>query len=126
MVFGWGCAVVQSGSMEPAIPIGSMVVLHEQETYIPGDVIVYESNSGATITHRLQSVTTDGLFITQGDANNAADDPVLPEKVIGSVRYVIPSIGTVLAALKYTVIPIVLPIFIAITIYYWLRREKTE
>ena len=77
-VFGVKPAVVLSGSMDPTIQTGDLIFIHsiEPATLQTGDVICYLS-SGKAVTHRIVSVTTgeDGLprYITQGDANNAAD-----------------------------------------------------
>lgn len=77
-VFGLKPSVVLSGSMDPTIQVGDVILIQEcdPETLQEGDVVCYMS-SGKAITHRISSVTTgeDGLvrYVTQGDANNAAD-----------------------------------------------------
>ena len=77
-VLGFRPVIVLSGSMEPAIQTGDMILLHKADSsqLKEGDVICYLV-SGKAITHRIVEITTgeDGQtrYITQGDANNTAD-----------------------------------------------------
>ena len=71
---------VRSGSMEPAIPTGALVVLAEvdAEEIEVGDVITFDRPDGATgrVTHRVVDVVGDGggrAFLTKGDANDVPD-----------------------------------------------------
>ena len=69
---------VVSGSMEPAIPTGSIVYVEETEPSQAeeGDVIAFYSatGSGAVITHRVvQNRVVSGELITKGDANEKED-----------------------------------------------------
>ena len=71
--FGFQIYTVISGSMEPAIPTGSLVyVRHEEpDTIVKDDVIAFYSNNadGSIITHRVVSNSPAmGQFITKGDA----------------------------------------------------------
>ncbi len=95
--FGWLSAypvVVATGSMEPAIGAGDVVILCRTDpTELEvGDVIQYQSD-GCTVIHRI--VEKDGdTFITQGDANNAPDlRPVEREQVLGRVTGTLPDAG---------------------------------
>jgi signal peptidase len=88
---------VFTGSMEPAIPVGSIVVIKSAnpETLTIGDVICFkiESESLTTVTHRIINITNEG-FITKGDANEDPDTwTVKKENVIGKVTTTIPYIG---------------------------------
>lgn len=97
-VFGWGKAVVLSGSMEPEVPVGSLLWIHKQNSYIPGDVVTYEEN-GALVTHRLVSIDDD-TAITKGDANNAEDSPIDVKQIRGKVSAVWPGVGRALLSFK--------------------------
>jgi signal peptidase len=73
---GYAPLVVLSGSMEPALPVGSVVFTHQvpAASVAPGQVITFE-RPGPThelITHRVVAVR-DGAFRTKGDANAAID-----------------------------------------------------
>ena len=53
-VFGWGNAVVLSGSMEPELPVGSLLLIHREESYEVGEIVTYEDENGSLVTHRLR------------------------------------------------------------------------
>lgn len=93
--------IVQSGSMEPAIRTGSVVVVKSADTYAVGDVITFgpRSKTKSPTTHRIVEVKEDGNFVTRGDANNAEDlRTVSRYEVIGRVLFSIPYIGYAVAA----------------------------
>ena len=97
---GYRLYTVVSGSMEPEIPVGSLVFVHDAapEDMVEGDVIAFYGavDSSAVITHRvLSNSITMGQFITKGDANEEQDvNPVPYDNFIGKVVYTFPSIGT--------------------------------
>jgi signal peptidase I len=71
---------VRSGSMSPAIPVGSLVIatLEPAEKLGIGDVIVFQrpDRPGTMVVHRINAVvmTPKGrAFITKGDANGTPD-----------------------------------------------------
>jgi signal peptidase len=86
---------VYTGSMEPAIPVGSVVVIKpvDTETLKTGDIICFKLSEPTSITHRIFNVTDEG-FITKGDANEGPDQwTVKKENVMGKVILTIPYIG---------------------------------
>ena len=93
LVMGFGNAVIISGSMEPVIRIGDMVIVQKQSDYAVGDVVAYRSKT--PITHRIVEKTPDG-YITQGDANNASDPEIEKNLVIGKVVRIVPNVGNVI------------------------------
>ena len=112
--------VVQSGSMEPSISTGSVVVVRKAESYAEGDVITFARNNNATpVTHRIVEITESGnrtQFMTRGDANEDEDStPVFASRVIGKVLFDIPYVGYGVAAARQPygfLIIIVLPALI--------------
>ena len=100
---GYGPYVVVSGSMEPTVPAGSVIVVEatRPEGVRLGDVITYTLHD-RVVTHRVQSIAlTDAgaTFTTRGDANTAADPwQVRPDGEVGVVRLVVPLLGFVVAA----------------------------
>ena len=92
---------VTSGSMEPTIPTGSVVITQSQQDYQPNDIITFsqEGNSKRVVTHRITQIMQDpdiGKFQyqTQGDANTSPDiEGVDPQRVIGKVLFHIPYLG---------------------------------
>lgn len=97
--------IVQSGSMEPAIKTGSVVVVKPAENYKTGDIITFEDKGkDRTTTHRVadvEVVSGQTYYITQGDANNAEDSSKVSEnKVVGKVLTSVPYAGYILAFAK--------------------------
>lgn len=98
-VFGYEIYTVISGSMEPAIPTGSLVYIEnaQPEEIKEGEVIAFYGarDSAAVITHRVvENNTLMGQFTTKGDANEKADvNPVDYEDFIGKAAMSIPWLG---------------------------------
>ena len=72
---GWKALSVATGSMTPAVPQGSLVIIHhvDPHTLRVGDVVTYIDpyNTKETITHRVVTVTHSGsipAFVTKGGA----------------------------------------------------------
>jgi signal peptidase len=86
---------VYTGSMEPAIPVGGIVVIKpvDPETLKIGDIICFTLTEPTSITHRIINITDQG-FITKGDANEDTDQWIVKkENVIGKVIFTVPFIG---------------------------------
>lgn len=93
---------VLTGSMEPDLPPGTLVVVRpvDAEDIALGDVITFQLESGkpTVATHRVVAVGTrlDGeqVFTTQGDANGIPDrNPVRAVQVQGRLWYSVPYLG---------------------------------
>lgn len=93
---------VLTGSMEPTLPVGTMVVVRPTpvDEIRLGDVLTYQIVSGqaAVVSHRVIEIrnlsTGSREFITQGDNNNAPDPmPVTPDQIKGRVWYSLPAVG---------------------------------
>lgn len=124
MPFGYGAAVVLSGSMEPTIAIDDLILVTEAESYEKGDIVVYQSGS-MLVVHRIIEVQPDTV-ITQGDANNAPDEPVRTEMIKGKVIHVIPRGGQIARVLKSPVATVVLAGGALVLAELTLRREKKK
>ena len=94
---------VISGSMEPAIPVGSLVYVKDiaPSEIQKKDVIAFHSALGeeSIITHRVVSNNSvAGEIVTKGDANAKEDmEPVPYENVLGKVALTVPVLGKILA-----------------------------
>lgn len=104
-LFGLTVYTVVSGSMEPTIPVGSLVYVEEVEAaeVEEGEIIAFysASNSGAVITHRVvKNQIVSGKFITKGDANEAEDAmPIDYDLLVGKVILSVPVLGKMLSIL---------------------------
>ncbi len=94
--------IVQSGSMEPEIPVGAVVVIVPRAEYGIGDVITFGDDTRTRIptTHRIVGVERVGgvtHYRTKGDANQEPDgEPVPHGAVIGAIELTVPRLGYVL------------------------------
>lgn len=97
---------VLSGSMEPAIHTGSVVVMAPTADYKIGEVITFGviSKTETPVTHRIKDIKiVDGkpVYITKGDANNATDSKEISQsEVDGKVLFSIPFLGYALNFVK--------------------------
>lgn len=104
-IFGWHMYNVISGSMEPALKVGSLIYIHEDapEDVKEEDIIAFYSSvgDGSIITHRVvKNNVVSGNFQTKGDANEGDDPtPVDYDNYIGSVKLVIPYMGKALTVM---------------------------
>lgn len=94
---------VLTGSMEPALPVGSLVYVREVDPVDvkPGDAITFELDSGTLVTHEVFEVDEQAkTFRTHGIANrddqgNISPDaaPVAWSQLVGVVAFCIPYLG---------------------------------
>ena len=103
-IFGVAPYTVLSGSMEPNIPVGSLIYVKKvtaADLHV-NDPVTYTLESGLVVTHRIIEVIPDEddptvvRYRTKGDANNDADGtPVHIKNVIGKPVFTIPLLGYV-------------------------------
>ncbi len=104
-IFGYYMYHVLSGSMEPQMPVGSLIYVHKEAPEEIGeqDIIAFFSSleDSGIITHRvIKNNIASGTFITKGDANEKEDTmPVPYDNFIGRVVLIIPYVGKALTAL---------------------------
>ncbi len=98
MPFGYGAAVVLSGSMEPEFSKGDLIVVKETEDFSLNDIVVFESGN-SLVVHRVVGIGGEEI-VTKGDANNVADDPIKSSDVLGRVLFHIPFVGNVVNFIK--------------------------
>lgn len=98
---------VMSGSMEPAIKTGSVVIIFPRNSYSAGEIITFKQfkeNKDVFTTHRLASIEEkDGnkIFKTKGDANEEGDfEPIEPGSVVGKVVLAVPYLGYAISSIK--------------------------
>lgn len=90
--FGFSTAIISTGSMEPNLPVGSLIVTQYADTYQKGEVVTYLQD-GTSITHRIVEVSADG-YQTKGDANQVSDGLLVqPRQVVGKVIFSLPYVG---------------------------------
>jgi signal peptidase len=124
---GWRVDAVLSGSMEPEIKVGSLVVTHsvDAEEIEVGDVITFYSNTSGEnmITHRVVGIghSSSLYFETKGDANDELDPFTTPAwNLLGKVTFHVPYWGYFTEFLKTPLgflLAVVIPGSIIIVLY---------
>jgi signal peptidase len=124
---------VISGSMEPSIKMGSVVMVKPVADYKIGDVITFGpySKTKAPTTHRIYDIKVEGgapVYITKGDANNAPDARELQKKdILGKVLASVPYVGyAVDFAKKPMGFALIIIVPAAIIIYDEIRKIISE
>ncbi|MBQ6404520.1 MAG: S26 family signal peptidase [Bacilli bacterium] len=87
-VFGYTYFVVATGSMSGTIEVDDVIFVKITKDVKTNEIITYKNKDGDIITHRL--VNKNGnTYITKGDVNNAVDDAVTRDQIIGKVKFII-------------------------------------
>jgi signal peptidase len=114
---GRSLQIVESGSMAPTMPVGSLAVVRParaSEVQV-GDIVVFdEAGRGRQVSHRVMaidsaSVTEGPNFTTRGDANATDDPEAVPATAVrGVVQHHVPGLGGWLGALRWPLGPVLL------------------
>jgi signal peptidase len=127
---GGDAFVIRGGSMEPAIPLGSLIVVSEIEPIAAnvGDVITVRADNGVVYSHRISEVVGDGderRFRLRGDANDAPDGRLVPARaLLGRVDAHLPFAGYLVALLALpSGVMSVMSMFGSLLLAYWLLED---
>ena len=124
MPFGYGLGTVLTGSMEPEISEGDLIIVKEIDELKVGDIVVFEDDN-SLVVHRIIEIEGDSL-VTKGDANNTADEPITLSLVRGKVVVWVPYVGMIVEFIK-TPIGIVIVLALALLLVEVPRqREKKK
>ena len=104
---GYKVLIVQSGSMEPAIKTGSLIIIKSADDYQVNDIITFNQfpdRNDASTTHRIISIDKDNdqlKYQTKGDANNSPDAaPINKNQIWGKTIAALPYLGYGVAAAR--------------------------
>lgn len=100
-VFGYELKTVLSGSMEPNLQTGSIIVVrqtNDAEHYEEGDIVTFQTEERVLVTHRIVEVEGN-QYITKGDNNDGVDlNPVHELNIIAKYTGItIPYLGYVIS-----------------------------
>ncbi len=99
-VNGYAMLEVVSGSMEPTILKGDIIIINTKEkNYKANDIITFRGKEGEFVTHRIKSIDNKTM-ITKGDNNNTEDDPIMMDSIVGKYVTKINGAGKILASFK--------------------------
>ena len=134
--FGYDSFVIYSGSMEPTVKTGSLLVVKPvaAENLQVGDVIVFRSpGNHATITHRIAGIREENgqrIFTTKGDASSNPDPrEVRLQGQVGKMAYTIPYLGYLVDFIKTkegALIFLVAPALGLGLMHLWKERKKRQ
>lgn len=113
-LFGFRIYRVISGSMQPALQIGDVIIVKKSNNYSERDIITY-SNGLTTITHRIIAINNDEV-ITKGDANEVDDKPINKEQIVGKFFFRISNFSLFSIILSENVIYLIM-IFLLVLIF---------
>jgi signal peptidase len=119
--------VILSGSMEPALSPGDVVIVAATAEVAAGDIVTFDDGNEVPTTHRVVG-TQDGQFVTKGDANEEPDSRLVArESLVGKVVLTIPLVGHVIlwantptGYVAMVVAPLAL--LLVTELYSWARR----
>jgi signal peptidase I len=122
---GTKARIVGSGSMQPTIKTGSIVVTRPQDEYAVGDVIIFDDPRLGPNMHRIievRDIEGTTYYATQGDAFDTPDHLLVPiDRVEGKVEMVFPYLGYVAFIGSFAaMVPII------IVVLYFLRKRRTR
>lgn len=124
MPFGYGAAVVLTGSMEPTIHVNDVILVAEQPTYAENEIAVYQSGN-ILVVHRILEIA-DSMVTTKGDANNTPDAPIELSAVKGKVVGVIPGVGGIVKILKTPTATAIMLVGAVLLLEISFRKDKKK
>ena len=115
-VNGYSVLEVISGSMEPTIKIGDLIVIDTNvKKYKVNDIVTFYDVNGSFVTHRIIDIKDNNMMITKGDNNNTQDEAISMDNIVGRYVKKIPFVGMMLTSFKS---PVFLVVILAIGILY--------
>lgn len=110
---GYGVLEVISGSMEPTISIGDLIIINTKDNnYKVEDIVTFYDTNGSFVTHRIKEINGSNV-VTKGDANNTQDEEFNSNKIVGKYVTKIDNLGILFKSLKS---PLVMVLILAIGI----------
>ncbi|MDD6060941.1 MAG: signal peptidase I [Ruminococcus sp.] len=124
MPFGYGVAVVLSGSMENTLSVDDLVIIRAADDYAVNDIVLYQEDSTLVI-HRIIRIDGDEI-ITKGDANNIADEPINKSQIKGVLVRSISGFGAVVRILKQPLSVFLILAAVVVLMELSFRKEKNK
>lgn len=128
-ILGYKPYIVLSGSMEPKLQIGDLVISKKikKENIKIGDIITFEDENKSVITHRIiDTIVKDGktFYQTKGDNNNTKDIGLVSFKNIkGKYVFKISKLGRVITTIM-TPNGIIIVVLIMTTMYITTSKKN--
>ena len=92
----WSPTLVTSGSMQPLVSPGDVVMVRPvaRDELVANTVVLYDKPDTGRVLHRIVEVLPDGTYLTRGDANTSDDSGALrADQIEGAAVLAVPWIG---------------------------------
>jgi signal peptidase len=139
---GYSPLIVLTGSMEPAIESGDLIIVQQVDSsqVSVGDIIAFfdpESTDSSVVTHRVTEVLSEGgtlSFRTKGDLNNVEDTLSVPSSnLVGVYRTKLHGVGNIAMFMQTTtglvvcvIVPLVLLVAVDIIRHRQFERQNQQ
>ncbi len=124
MPFGIGVSVVLTGSMEPVLHAGDLIVVKATNEVYDRQIVVFEDGA-SLVVHRVIAFD-DETVTTQGDANNVSDTPVSRDAIKGELLFSIPFVGHIVLLLREPLAVIAVLAGAIFLVEFSYRKEKKK
>ena len=129
-VAGVNMFCIATQSMEPEIPVGSLVCVErvDPQDLVAGDVITYvdAQDSNVPVTHRVvENDLAEWELVTKGDANEQSDPiTVSYGQVVGKVIFSIPLLGYLAVAVSTPIGKISIALLIVVGLLLCIAADR--
>lgn len=126
-IIGYSIFEVVTGSMEPTISVGDLVIVKRESNYKVNDIITYRIDDDF-ITHRIVRVDNK-YFYTRGDANNSDDNKIVDSQIIGKSILIIKNGGiwrNVILTPKVFITIIIMMILLSLCFSYIPKNKRSK
>ncbi len=119
--------VIISGSMQPELNIGDIVIVKKEDNLQKGDIISFRQGQ-SVITHRINNIINENgniTYQTKGDNNNIEDSGTITDSVIeGKVVLRIPKLGKLSIFMQNKILLVIIVLLLYVYISFSRLKEK--
>lgn len=97
---GYSILEVISGSMEPTIHVGDLIIIDTKASdYKSGDIVTFVDVDGSFVTHRLVEIENN-YIVTKGDANESLDEAMPKNSLVGKCTKRVRYLGEIFSTIR--------------------------
>lgn len=126
-IIGFSMFEVVTGSMEPTLNVGDLIIIKNYDNYKRDDIITYKIDDDF-ITHRITDIDDDYVY-TKGDANNSEDNKILYSQIIGKVVFIIDNGGVwreILLTPRVFIMMIIILVLVSLCFSYVPKNKRRK
>ncbi len=126
---GYKNFIVLTGSMNPTINEGDIVIVKAEADIQKGDIIAFKAQN-SIVTHRVVEIKKEAdkdFYITKGDANSSTDiELISKEDIEGKYCFKIPILGNIILFFQKPIGAVVLFLILGTLLLLSLKPEKNN